>query len=61
MATTTINNLQEGDRITVYSAGTQLDGTGVFIRVENNFLIWVDNAGDLVATSLDAITVVKVS
>ncbi|GAB6426997.1 hypothetical protein bcgnr5390_43160 [Bacillus luti] len=56
-----LNGLREGDRITVFSGGTAIDGTGVFIRVEDGFLIWVDAAGTLNVTSLDVISVRRVS
>ncbi|MCP1122528.1 hypothetical protein CN326_08485 [Bacillus sp. AFS018417] len=57
----TLNGLVEGDKIRVFSAGRQIDGVGVFIRVENNFLIWVDNNANINITSLDTISVAKVS
>ncbi|HDX9614928.1 TPA: hypothetical protein ROY01_006195, partial [Bacillus toyonensis] len=56
-----LNGLREGDRITVFSGGTAIDGTGVFIRVEDGFLVWVDAAGTLNVTSLDVISVRRVS
>ncbi|EOP20113.1 hypothetical protein IIS_06049 [Bacillus cereus VD131] len=55
-----LNGLREGDRITVFSGGTAIDGTGVFIRVEDGFLVWVDAAGTLNVTSLDVISVRRV-
>ncbi|HHY0839337.1 MULTISPECIES: hypothetical protein [Bacillus cereus group] len=55
-----LDGLREGDRITVFSGGTAIDGTGVFIRVEDGFLIWVDAAGTLNVTSLDVISVRRV-
>ncbi|MGE1126547.1 hypothetical protein, partial [Bacillus wiedmannii] len=39
-----LNGLREGDRIEVFSSGVQINGTGVFIRIEDGFLIWVDDA-----------------
>ncbi|SFJ77868.1 MULTISPECIES: hypothetical protein [unclassified Bacillus (in: firmicutes)] len=60
MAFTTLNGLREGDRIRVFSAGREIDGQGVFIRVENNFLIWVDNHANINITSLDEISVSRV-
>ncbi|MDT3498851.1 hypothetical protein NLU03_32505 [Bacillus toyonensis] len=56
-----LNGLREGDRITVFSGGTAINGTGVFIRVEDGFLVWVDAAGTLNVTSLDVISVRRVS
>ncbi|ANC22777.1 MULTISPECIES: hypothetical protein [Bacillus cereus group] len=56
-----LNGLREGDRITVFSGGTAIDGTGVFIRVEDGFLVWVDATGTLNVTSLDVISVRRVS
>ena len=61
MAFTTLNGLVEGDRIRVFSAGREIDGQGVFLRVENNFLIWVDNHANINITSLDEISVSRVS
>ena len=55
-----LNGLREGDRINVFSGGDQIDGTGVFIRVEDGFLIWVDNAANINVTSLDVISVRRV-
>ncbi|SMD66570.1 hypothetical protein BACERE00185_00139 [Bacillus mobilis] len=55
-----LDGLREGDRITVFSGGTAIDGTGVFIRVEDGFLVWVDAAGTLNVTSLDVISVRRV-
>ena len=55
-----LNGLREGDRITVFSGGTAIDGTGVFIRVEDGFLVWVDAAATLNVTSLDVISVRRV-
>ncbi|HHB2651499.1 TPA: hypothetical protein ACOQ9V_005864, partial [Bacillus cereus] len=55
-----LDGLREGDRITVFSGGGPIDGTGVFIRVEDGFLVWVDAAGTLNVTSLDVISVRRV-
>ncbi|PFU78431.1 hypothetical protein COK91_26775 [Bacillus cereus] len=55
-----LNGLREGDKIRVFSGGDQIDGTGVFIRVEDGFLIWVDTAANFNVTSLDAISVQRV-
>ncbi|MDF2700245.1 MAG: hypothetical protein K0Q49_1801 [Haloplasmataceae bacterium] len=57
----TLNGLDEGDRIRVISAGG-LNDTGRFIRVQDNFLIWVRDDGatpDLTITSLFGISVSK--
>lgn len=40
---TRLDNFRRGDRIQVFSAGRQLDGNGIFIRVEDGFLVWEDN------------------
>ncbi|MEI4803476.1 hypothetical protein ACIGHG_12520 [Bacillus sp. NPDC077411] len=61
MAVSRLNGLVEGDKIRVFSAGREIDGQGVFIRVENNFLVWVDNFANINVTSLDTISVRKVS
>ncbi|MDM5157124.1 hypothetical protein QUF88_25915 [Bacillus sp. DX1.1] len=55
-----LDGLREGDRIAVVSGGTTIDGTGVFIRIENGFLIWVDNAANINVTSLDVISIRRV-
>ncbi|PGB56657.1 hypothetical protein [Bacillus toyonensis] len=52
--------LREGDKIRVFSGGDQIDGIGVFIRIEDRFLIWVDAAANLNMTSLDAISIQRV-
>ncbi|PQZ41669.1 hypothetical protein CQZ94_30405, partial [Bacillus sp. MYb209] len=33
-----LDGLREGDKINVFSGGDQIDGTGVFIRIEDGFL-----------------------
>ncbi|HEB2441903.1 hypothetical protein CN335_05920 [Bacillus thuringiensis] len=55
-----LNGLREGDKIRIFSGGDQIDGTGVFIRIEDGFLIWVDTAANFNVTSLDAISVQRV-
>ncbi|GAB6426932.1 MULTISPECIES: hypothetical protein [Bacillus cereus group] len=55
-----LNALREGDKIRVFSGGDQIDGIGVFIRIEDRFLIWVDAAANLNMTSLDAISIQRV-
>ncbi|PGM60090.1 hypothetical protein CN947_18805 [Bacillus cereus] len=55
-----LDGIREGDRINVFSAGDQIDGTGVFIRVEDGFLIWVDAGANINVTSLDVISVRRV-
>lgn len=56
-----LNGLIEGDQIRVLTAGGGCD-TGVFIRIESDFLIWVRNDGSsavLAVTSLDGISINK--
>ena len=55
-----LDGLWEGDRINVFSGGDQIDGTGVFIRIEDGFLIWVDAAANINVTSLDVISVRRI-
>jgi Zn-dependent alcohol dehydrogenase len=55
-----LNGLREGDKIRVYSGGEHIDGTGVFIRVEDGFLVWVDDHANINVTSLDVISVQRV-
>ncbi|WP_242238204.1 hypothetical protein [Bacillus cereus group sp. BfR-BA-01316] len=55
-----LDGLREGDKINVFSGGDQIDGTGVFIRIEDGFLIWVDAAANINVTSLDVISVRRV-
>lgn len=43
-----LNALREGDKIRVFSGRDQIDGMGVFIRIEDRVLIWVDAAGTLI-------------
>ncbi|GEM_PF-985336 len=53
--------LVEGDQIHVVSASGESD-RGVFIRIENDFLIWVKNNNGCAVyaiTSLEGITVYK--
>ncbi|MFD0772187.1 hypothetical protein ACFQZ1_26145 [Bacillus sp. CGMCC 1.60114] len=58
----TLNGLTEGDKIRVFSAGREIDGQGVFIRIENNnFLIWVDSHANINITSLDTISIRKIT
>ncbi|MGG0240702.1 hypothetical protein [Bacillus rhizoplanae] len=57
----TLNGLVEGDKIRVFSAGREIDGQGVFLRFEGNFLIWVDNHANINVTSLDTINISKIS
>ncbi|MGQ4706421.1 hypothetical protein [Bacillus thuringiensis] len=56
-----LNGLREGDRIEVFSGGTAINGTGVFIRIEDGFLIWVDDAANINVTSLDVISVRRIA
>ncbi|UYX52290.1 hypothetical protein M3Y14_28140 [Bacillus thuringiensis] len=55
-----LDGLREGDKIRVFSGGDQIDGIGVFIRIEDGFLIWVDAAANINVTSLDVINVQRV-
>lgn len=55
-----LNGLREGDKIEVFSGGDRIDGIGVFIRVEDGFLVWVDNCANLNVTSLDVISVRRI-
>ncbi|PHA02545.1 hypothetical protein COE51_02845 [Bacillus pseudomycoides] len=57
----TLNGLAEGDKIRVFSAGREIDGRGVFIRFQGNFLVWVDSNANINVTSLDTISIRKVS
>ncbi|ABY46721.1 MULTISPECIES: hypothetical protein [Bacillus] len=56
-----LNGLREGDKINVFSGGDQIDGRGVFVRIEDGFLIWVDAAANINVTSLDVISVRRVA
>jgi hypothetical protein len=56
-----LNGLREGDRIEVFSGEVQINGTGVFIRIEDGFLIWVDDAANINVTSLDVISVRRIA
>ncbi|MDM5185904.1 hypothetical protein QUF99_00070 [Bacillus sp. DX4.1] len=55
-----LDGLREGDKIEVFSGGDKIDGTGVFIRIEDGFLIWVDKCANINVTSLDVISVRRV-
>ncbi|HDR7964557.1 TPA: hypothetical protein QCY53_005971 [Bacillus wiedmannii] len=61
LANSRLNGLREGDRIEVFSGGDQINGTGVFIRIEDGFLIWVDDAANINVTSLDVISVRRIA
>lgn len=56
-----LDGIREGDKIMVFSGGGQIDGVGVFLRIEGRFLIWVDAAANINVTSLDVINVTRVS
>jgi len=56
-----LDNFRRGDRIQVFSAGRQLDGNGTFIRVEDGFLVWEDNSGNRNTTSLEGISIRRLS
>ncbi|PEB52168.1 hypothetical protein CON65_12810 [Bacillus pseudomycoides] len=60
MRPTVLDGLREGDKIRVFSGGDQIDGVGVFIRVEDGFLIWVDHHADINITSLNVISVQRI-
>lgn len=55
-----LNGLREGDKIRVFLGGDPIDGIGVFIRIEDGFLIWVDAAANINVTSLDVISVRRI-
>ncbi|MGA5663494.1 hypothetical protein ACPCZR_29145 [Bacillus bombysepticus] len=55
-----LNGIREGDRINVFSGGDQINGKGIFIRIEYGFLIWVDAAANINVTSLEVISVRRV-
>lgn len=55
-----LNVFREGDKIRVFSGEDRIDGTGVFIRVEDGFLVWVDKCANLNVTSLDVISVRRI-
>ncbi|MGG0187109.1 hypothetical protein [Bacillus rhizoplanae] len=57
----TVNGLVEGDKIRVFSAGREIDGQGVFLRFEGNFLVWVDNHANINVTNLNSISIRKIS
>jgi hypothetical protein len=56
-----LDHIREGDKIQVFSGGDQIDGTGVFIRIEDGFLVWIDNDANINVTSLDVISVRRIS
>lgn len=47
----TFYNIQEGDSIKVFSSG-QFMGVGIFLRVEDYRIIWMDRSGNLNITDL---------
>ncbi|PGK37627.1 hypothetical protein [Bacillus thuringiensis] len=55
-----LDGLREGDRINVFSGGDQINGKGIFIRIEYGFLIWVDASTNINVTILDVISVRRV-
>ncbi|MCW9134093.1 hypothetical protein OF830_25180 [Bacillus paramycoides] len=55
-----LDGIREGDKIQVFSGGDLIDGVGVFLRIEDGFLIWVDNNANINVTSLDVISVRRV-
>ncbi|MDM5185907.1 hypothetical protein QUF99_00085 [Bacillus sp. DX4.1] len=56
-----LDGLREGDKIRVFSGGDQIDGVGVFIRIEDRFLVWVDESVNINITSLDVISIQRIS
>ncbi|PQZ44850.1 hypothetical protein CQZ94_30070 [Bacillus sp. MYb209] len=56
-----LDHIREGDKIQVFSGGDRIDGTGVFINIEDGFLVWVDNNANINVTSLDVISVRRIS
>ncbi len=56
-----LDGLRQGDRIEVFSAGNQLNGVGTFIRIRDGFLVWVNEDGNITSTSLDTISISRVS
>ncbi|MGN7232796.1 hypothetical protein ACTHQ0_23730 [Priestia megaterium] len=54
---TRLDNFRRGDRIQVFSAGRQIYGNGIFIRVEDGFLVWNDNPSNRNTTSLEGISI----
>jgi len=55
------NGLRKGDRIQIFSSGNQIDGNGTFIRVQDGFLIWTDSSDNINMTSLDAISISRIT
>jgi len=55
------NGLRRGDRIQVFSLGNQIDGNGTFIGIQDGFLFWTDNSENINITSLDAISISRVT
>ncbi|EEM17419.1 hypothetical protein bpmyx0001_16440 [Bacillus pseudomycoides DSM 12442] len=43
----------------MFSGSNRIDGTGVFIKVEDRFLVWVDECANINVTSLDVISVCR--
>ncbi|MGE6600089.1 hypothetical protein [Bacillus proteolyticus] len=56
-----LDHIREGDKIQVFSGGDRINGTGVFINIEDGFLVWVDNNANINVTSLDVISVRRIS
>ncbi|QWG31218.1 hypothetical protein EXW58_27670 (plasmid) [Bacillus mycoides] len=54
-----VERIREGDKIQVFSGGDRIDGTGVFIKVEDRFLVWVNECANINITSLDIIIVCR--
>ncbi|MCE4092651.1 hypothetical protein [Priestia megaterium] len=55
------NGLRRGDRIQIFSFGNQIDENGTFIHVQDGFLIWTDSSDNINTTSLDAISISRVT
>ncbi|HHT7239908.1 TPA: hypothetical protein ACTZ5V_005113 [Bacillus cereus] len=54
-----LDHIREGDKIQVFFGDDRIDGTGVFIKVEDGFLVWVDECANINVTSLDVISVCR--
>ncbi|PGS04986.1 hypothetical protein [Bacillus pseudomycoides] len=54
-----LDHIREGDKIQMFSGSNRIDGTGVFIKVEDRFLVWVDECANINVTSLDVISVCR--
>ncbi len=63
-----LDNFKFGDRIIVRSAGVGIDDQGLFIKVQDNNLVWIGTATSgafsgqptIFVTNINAITVEKI-